>query len=219
VVKSYTAAQDHEKISSLISFLIDDFAMSPQANHRKGGLLALAAATVGLASEASPHLEKIVPPVLNSFTDQDSRVRYFACEALYNIAKVTRGDLIVFFNEIFDALCKLSADSDPSVQNAAHLMDRLVKDIVTECDQFSIEEFIPLLRERMNVLNPFVRQFLVGWITVLDSVPEIDMLGFLPDFLDGLFNMLSDSSHEIRQQADTALAEFLQEIKNAPVFC
>lgn len=35
MVKSYTAAQDHEKISSLISFLIDDFAMSPQANHRK----------------------------------------------------------------------------------------------------------------------------------------------------------------------------------------
>lgn len=50
---------------------------------------------------------------------------------------------------------------------------------------YSIEEFIPLLRERMNVLNPYVRQFLVGWITVLDSVPEIDMLGFLPDFLDG----------------------------------
>jgi hypothetical protein len=90
---------------------------------------------------------------------------------------------------------------------------------------FSIEEFISLLRERMNVLNLYVRQFLVGWITVLDSVPDIDMLGFLPDFLDGnpslfpsalilcfywslnnlsitttagLFNMLSDSSHEIR---------------------
>lgn len=33
----------------------------------------------------------------------------------------------------------------------------------------------------------------------------------------GLFNMLSDSSHEIRQQADSALSEFLQEIKNSPV--
>lgn len=54
-----------------------------------------------------------------------------------------------------------------------------------KCIVYSIEEFIPLLRERMNVLNPFVRQFLVGWITVLDSVPDIDMLGFLPDFLDG----------------------------------
>lgn len=28
--------------------------------------------------------------------------------------------------------------------------------------------------------------------------------------------MLSDSNHEIRQQADTALNEFLQEIRNAP---
>lgn len=33
-------------------------------------------------------LQQIVPPVINSFGDQDSRVRYYACEALYNIAKV-----------------------------------------------------------------------------------------------------------------------------------
>lgn len=99
--------------------------------------------------------QQIVPPVLNSFADQDSRVRYYACEALYNIAKVrlsglllflyffflyvqglthlsaslqvVRGDFIVFFNQIFDALCKLSADSDANVQSAAHLLDRLVK--------------------------------------------------------------------------------------------
>ncbi|XP_038702161.1 protein VAC14 homolog isoform X2 [Tripterygium wilfordii] len=216
IVKQLAAAGDHEKISAVITLLTTDYTYSPQANHRKGGLIGLAAATVGLSSEAAQHLEQIVPPVLNSFSDQDSRVRYDACEALYNIAKVVRGDFIIFFNQIFDALCKLSADSDANVQSAAHLLDRLVKDIVTESDQFSIEEFIPLLRERMNVLNPYVRQFLVGWITVLDSVPDIDMLGFLPDFLDGLFNMLSDSSHEIRQQADSALLEFLQEIKNSP---
>ncbi|GMH20341.1 hypothetical protein Nepgr_022182 [Nepenthes gracilis] len=216
IVRQLAAAGDHEKITAVIKLLTEEFTYSPQANHRKGGLIGLAAATVGLTSEAAQHLEQIVPPVLHSFSDQDGRVRYYACEALYNIAKVVRGDFIVFFNQMFDALCKLSADSDANVQSAAHLLDQLVKDIVTESDQFSIEEFIPLLRERMNVLNPYVRQFLVGWITVLDSVPEIDMLGFLPDFLDGLFNMLSDSSHEIRQQADSALSEFLQEIKNSP---
>ncbi|ONL95234.1 Protein VAC14-like protein [Zea mays] len=216
IVKQLAMAGEHERISAVISLLTNDFTYSPQTNHRKGGLIGLAAVTVGLTSEAAQHLEQIVPPVLNSFLDQDSRVRYYACEALYNIAKVVRGDFIIYFNKIFDALCKLSADSDANVQSAAHLLDRLVKDIVTESDQFSIEEFIPLLRERMNVLNPYVRQFLVGWITVLDSVPDIDMLGFLPDFLDGLFNMLSDSSHEIRQQADAALSEFLQEIKNSP---
>ncbi|PHT68556.1 Protein VAC14 -like protein [Capsicum annuum] len=216
IVKQLAVAGDHDKITAVINLLTQEYTYSPQANHRKGGLIGLAAVTVGLTSEAAQHLEQIVPPVLNSFSDQDSRVRYYACEALYNIAKVVRGDFIVFFNQIFDALCKLSADSDANVQSAAHLLDRLVKDIVTESDQFSIEEFIPLLRERMNVLNPYVRQFLVGWITVLDSVPDIDMLGFLPDFLDGLFNMLSDNSHEIRQQADSALSEFLQEIKNSP---
>uniref|UniRef100_A0A0D3FFM7 Vacuolar protein 14 C-terminal Fig4-binding domain-containing protein n=1 Tax=Oryza barthii TaxID=65489 RepID=A0A0D3FFM7_9ORYZ len=217
IVKQLATSGEHDKISAVIALLTNDFTMSPQANHRKGGLIGLAAVTVGLTSEAAQHLEQIVPPVLTSFLDQDSRVRYYACEALYNIAKVVRGDFIIYFNKIFDALCKLSADSDANVQSAAHLLDRLVKDIVTESDQFSIEEFIPLLRERMNVLNPYVRQFLVGWITVLDSVPDIDMLGFLPDFLDGLFNMLSDSSHEIRQQADAALSEFLQEIKNSPI--
>ncbi|XP_051149030.1 protein VAC14 homolog [Andrographis paniculata] len=216
IVKQLAVAGDHDKISGVINLLANEYTYSPQANHRKGGLIGLAAATVGLTSEAAQHLDQIIPPVLNSFSDQDSRVRYYACEALYNIAKVVRGDFIVFFNQIFDALCKLSADADANVQSAAHLLDRLVKDIVTESDQFSIEEFIPLLRERMNVLNPYVRQFLVGWITVLDSVPDIDMLGFLPDFLDGLFNMLSDSNHEIRQQADSALSEFLQEIKNSP---
>ncbi|XXG40893.1 hypothetical protein AAC387_Pa01g1493 [Persea americana] len=216
IVKQLAAVGDHRRIMAVINLLTTEFTYSPQAHQRKGGLIGLAAATVALATEAAKYLDLIIAPVLNSFSDQDSRVRYYACEALYNIAKVVRGDFIVFFNQIFDALCKLSADSDANVQSAAHLLDHLVKDIVAESDQFSIEEFIPLLRERMNVLNPFVRQFLVGWITVLDSVPDIDMLGFLPDLLDGLFNMLSDSSHEIRQQADSALSEFLQEIKNSP---
>ncbi|GJY64498.1 protein VAC14 [Tanacetum coccineum] len=219
IVKQLTSVGDHDKISGVIKLLANDFAYSPQVNNRKGGLIGLAAITVGLSSEAAQHLEQIIPPVINSFSDQDSRVRYYACEALYNIAKIVRGESIIHFNSIFDALCKLSADSDPNVQNAAHLLDRLVKDIVSESDQFSIDEFIPLLRERMNFLNPHVRQFLVGWITVLDSVPDIDMLGFLPDFLDGLFNMLSDPSREIRQQADSALSEFLLEIQNSPVSC
>lgn len=37
------------------------------------------------------------------------------------------------------------------------------------------------------------------------------------NYMAGLFNMLSDSSHEIRQQADSALSEFLLEIQSSPV--
>ena len=48
-----------------------------------------------------------MPPVLACFTDQDARVRYYACEAMYNIAKVAKGEILIYFNYIFDALCKV----------------------------------------------------------------------------------------------------------------
>ncbi|KAF4398215.1 hypothetical protein G4B88_009831 [Cannabis sativa] len=38
-----------------------------------------------------------------------------------------RGDFIIFFNQIFDALCKLSVDSNANVQSASHLLDQLLK--------------------------------------------------------------------------------------------
>ncbi|RRT75220.1 hypothetical protein B296_00031479 [Ensete ventricosum] len=57
IVKQLAVAREHEKISALINVLITEFAYSPQANHRK----------VGFGN-------------LKPF-------RYYACEALYNIAK------------------------------------------------------------------------------------------------------------------------------------
>ena len=53
------------------------------------------------------YVNELVKPVLACFRDQDSRVRYYSCEALYNIVKVTRGSMLPFFNEIFDALSKV----------------------------------------------------------------------------------------------------------------
>ena len=53
-------------------------------------------------------MKNLIPPVLTCFYDQDSRVRYYACEALYNIAKVARGSVLPFFNDVFDGLSKVS---------------------------------------------------------------------------------------------------------------
>ena len=57
--------------------------------------------------EVAQYLKEIVPPVLACFSDQDARVRYYACESMYNIAKVAKGEILLFFNEVFDALCKV----------------------------------------------------------------------------------------------------------------
>lgn len=76
--------------------------------------------------------------------------------------------------------------------------------------------FIPLLRERIYTKNPFARQFILSWISVLDAVPDIDLIVFLPDILDGLFKVLEDPTPEIKKQADTVFAEFLHSIRADP---
>jgi vacuole morphology and inheritance protein 14 len=43
------------------------------------------------------------------------------------------------------------------------------------------------------------------------------MIDYLPNFLDGLFNMLSDSNRETRQAADSALSDLLKEVRHATV--
>jgi len=217
LVKSLSEAHNVPMIQSIISVLAKDFCTSMNANYRKGGLIGIAATAIGLMGNTRSHLEGLLFPVLHCFDDPESRVRYYACESLYNIAKVARGSILRYFNQIFDGLTKLFADVDVDVKNGANLLDRLVKDIVTESETFHVEHFLPLLQTYIRRTNPYIRQLLVGWITVLDSVPDISMIDYLPDFLDGLFNMLSDSNREIRQAADSALSDFLKEVRHSTV--
>ncbi len=169
---------------------------------------------------------------------------------MYNIAKVAKGEILVFFNDVFDALCKLAADSELSVKNGAELLDRLVKDIVHESAStyvsvldtpeqlessresgkemekdpaedasielptaFSLARFIPLLQERIHVISPFTRTFLVSWVTLLDTVPDLELVFYLPAFLGGLFKFLSDPNRDVHVATQGALERFLNEIK------
>lgn len=78
---------------------------------------------------------------------------------------------------------------------------------------FSLPRFIPLLRERIWVINPFTRNFLVGWLTLLDSIPDLELVTYLPDFLGGLLRFLGDTNPDVRASTQTCLDKFLNEIK------
>lgn len=78
---------------------------------------------------------------------------------------------------------------------------------------FSLRRFIPLLKERIFALNPFVRTFLVGWITLLDSIPDLELVTFLPEFLGGLLRFLSDPNRDVHVATQGCLDKFLNEIK------
>ncbi|SPJ78969.1 probable enzyme activator VAC14 [Fusarium torulosum] len=243
VIRDLVSVKDYQRVHDILEQLCNEYAYAVHQPHaRNGGLIGLAAAAIALGPELPRYLSKIVPPVLACFTDQDARVRYYACEAMYNIAKVAKGEILVYFNSIFDQLCKLGADSELSVKNGAELLDRLVKDIVSESaasyvsvleappefdgddkvslgenshlpTAFSLSRFIPLLKERIWVINPFTRQFLVGWITLLDSIPDLELVTYLPDFLGGLLKFLSDQNSDVRVATQTCLDKFLNEIK------
>ncbi|KAG6106928.1 hypothetical protein E4U13_007173 [Claviceps humidiphila] len=243
VIREVVVLKNYQRVHDILEQLCNDYAYAVHQPHaRNGGLIGLAAAAIALGPDLPRYLAKIVPPVLACFTDQDARVRYYACEAMYNIAKVAKGEILVYFNSIFDQLCRLGADSELSVKNGAELLDRLVKDIVAESaasyvsvleaplafdddktsvenqnihlpTAFSLPRFIPLLKERIWVINPFTRQFLVGWMTLLDSIPDLELVTYLPEFLGGLLKFLGDQNADVRTATQSCLDKFLNEIK------
>ncbi|KAK2734803.1 hypothetical protein FQN57_001453 [Myotisia sp. PD_48] len=243
-IREATVKGDHDRIRAIIDQLCHEYAYAVHQPHaRNGGLIGLAAAAIALGSdEVAPYLQAIVPPVLACFTGQDARVRYYACESMYNIAKVAKGEILPYFNNIFDALCKLASDSELSVKNGAELLDRLIKDIVSESaasyvsildatpqttsdtegkaeelddypTAFSLARFIPLLQERIYVQNPFARNFLVSWLTLLDTIPDLELVTYMPAFLEGLFSFLSDTNRDVHTATQELLDRFLLEIK------
>ncbi|KAJ2424022.1 hypothetical protein GGF41_002920, partial [Coemansia sp. RSA 2531] len=234
-------ADDETLIYQVIAELATDYATSEKEASRIGGLVALAATAVALTHiNIRPFLPHMVPPMVSALSDGESKVRYFACESLYNVAKVSRGHILRWFNDIFDGLARVTADSVKTVKDGADYLDRLVKDIVAEqaatCLDwyeniaegdmdvvprphhgprlaFSLDRFVPLLSERMHTYKPSTRLYLIEWVRVLDSVPGLDLITYLPEFLDGLIRFLSDPSDDVRNKTQSLLGELLSEIR------
>lgn len=214
MVRELVTAQSYEQIERICRVLSEHFVLSQNGNFRRGGLIGIAALAIACGKEAQRFRQFLVPPVLQCFLDNDPKVRYYACESLYNIAKVLRTVTLSYFNEIFDCLSKLVCDLEPTVKSGAELCDRLLKDIVIEtCTQFEVIAFIPLLRERIYVRNAFTRQFIVSWVSLLTSVPEFNMVQYLPEIMDGLFHILGDPNAEIRKSCEILFSEFLSILK------
>lgn len=121
LIRACKANDDTAKIRLIIEQLCQEFAFGPSRQNASalGGLIGLAAVAIALShvfiivrfsltvQDVAAYLDDIIPPVLGCFSDQDSRLRYYALESMYNIAKVAKGEILYYFNEVFDALCKV----------------------------------------------------------------------------------------------------------------
>ena len=116
LVYKQQSAGDEERIRKIICVLRDSTQPSPNSNVIKGGLIGLASCAIGVGDNIKDYIAMILPPILNCFDYEDSRVRFYACEALYNVVKAARYEILSFFNEIFSNLCVLYADVDIEVK-------------------------------------------------------------------------------------------------------
>lgn len=212
------------RIYLLVDTLANNYAdpASGNNNARKGACLCLAAVAVGLAgTPASQHedfIRRVAPPILTACTDPDSRVRYYALEALYNVAKSTRPAILVVFPEIFDVLFRLCSDPDRSVQNASSILDELMKSTIADAPTFPLEDFLPKLAQAMAVDSSQQRSFLLGWISLLDGLPHADvrLLRALPQLLPGLLDFQGDRAPEVQNAASKLLQQLLQDAADDP---
>jgi len=217
---------NHVQIQRVVKLLGTDFAASHNPNMRKGALVGLAAVAIALGTEnmSQPggdgsdgdggYTADLIRPIITCMSDTDSRVRYYACESLYNVTKVAREHVLPLFNDVFSAMSVAITDVDQNVRVATELLVKLTMNIVTEQARFELDTFMPVLKERMYNQNEFARTFHLGWIATLRMVPESQLLPHLPDILDQLFMILSDKTPEIHSRCEKIMIEFLNEIKD-----
>lgn len=252
LTKSALSRNDSQTIYNIVREL-GELTNGSTNSARMGAITALGSVSVALGSFAIAYfLDDIIRPIFSTFRDTDARVRYYACESLYNIAKIARGEILLYFNEIFDVLCILVTDSESSVKNAADILDRLIKDIVSAkatnyvsilqqqndlkdirshvVDEsgvavqvnhiqdtqkaFSLPKFIPTLLERMYTTDPFAKKFLISWLELFDDIPSLELITFLPNFLEPLIKFLRNSApSDVRIETQNILNVFLKEVK------
>ena len=61
-------------------------------------------------------------------------------------------------------------------------------------------------------MNPFTRTFLVSWLSLLDTIPDLELVHYLPSFLGGLLKFLGDQNRDVYVATQGLLDRLLAEI-------
>jgi hypothetical protein len=110
------------------------------------------------------------------------------------------------------------AESAASYVSILQLPEKEATELENQEDQelpmaFSLARFIPLLKDRIHVIQPFTRNFLVSWLTLLDTIPDLELVSYLPEFLEGLIKFLGGPNKDVNIATQGLLDRFLAEIK------
>ncbi|SCP03540.1 conserved Plasmodium protein, unknown function [Plasmodium malariae] len=203
----------NKKIIEIINFLDEKFIKSVSTSERCGGLISLAFISISLNDKIKYYFSEILKIIISCINDQDSKVRYYVCESLYNLCKISKG--VIFYNieDIFDCLYRIFSDSCPNVKNGGAFLDNLLKDMTCSYNNiFNIYKIIYILKDKICIENANVRQLIISWLFFLQNIPTINIFEYFHFFVKDLFLMLSDENKDIQKQANQCLDLYIDKI-------
>lgn len=213
VVRSLVQQNEMERIRAILLLLSDDYVRSANEDARKGGVVALAACTIGLkkANDKDPMVmecrDLILASVVHGCQCHSQRVRYYATESLFNVVKVMPSMAVQHFFILFEILRSLYADVDVDVRSGAELLDKKLKEVIVNAMNnntpgFTAEDCIPVFARFVHMRNKATKRLTLTWLQELnEKLHASPILEFLHLFLGGIFDMVGDPSLAIRQSA------------------
>ena len=208
-------------LEECIGLIGSELLCSPYAHYRMGGLLACSSLISSCAEKVSESLlNDIVGSLGKLVNDDEGRVRYFACDAVSSVTRFVRSRILESFAIVFDCVCKLSGDGESETRQCATALDRMLKEVVTEQYKNNPSKeygIVHAVGERMSYPNVYVKQVCLGWVLLLDSIPNSDILPVLALFLSPLLSMVSleatRAPRDLSVQAESILKKLLGKVE------
>lgn len=209
--------ENEEEIWRLVQRVTAELVNSTDPYHREGGVMALSAVAVALGpTDIEKYFDLITGPIFEVLDDtRGGQTKYYTLEALYNVMKVAKDKVFGVFCRVFDACCRLMNETDTATKSAGALVDSLLKDIFAEYyepGKVDMKRFVAVLNAHVRVTDSTARQFIISWITLLESLPSVNLLSYSTFFIGGLMEYLADPLRGISSGAHTLLSLFERDI-------
>lgn len=210
-------SDDEAGVLRLVDKITTELLNSSEPYHKEGGAMALSGVAVALGTTKIPNIVDIITaPIVEVLKkDNSSQTKYYALEALYNVMKVSKDHMFALFCVIFEICCRLISEKDTAIKSAVSLVDSLLKDIFIEFyepGKVDMKRFVSILNSHVRTTDPTARQFIISWITLLESLPSVNLLSYSTLFISGLLEYLADPLRGISSSASSLLSFFERDI-------
>lgn len=121
----------------------------------------------------------------------------------------------------------MNVNPDQEVRNVGLSLDEVMKGSVNSnlqtieflnIPEFNTRDIILKILEKIRANHPSVKILIVTWITFLDSIPDVKIIDYVPEFLPGLFSMLCDKTKDVNQSSEKCIKHFKKEIGENFIF-